>query len=827
MQIICRGIDVEMPNNLFLSSIRPDRRLFSAIVLIEVTIFFYLIHGKYLVGGHDSFGCFAMQYYSLNNVVNYHEIPLWSPFMTQGSLITIAYVVTGGILQNILLLSGSLLKGLNFLPIFYLGFFVDELLLLTGVWLLGKKLFASSFTVFFVALSIMGSCIWLLQYEVNFHFYYAIPLMIYLTHMFIDSGKWRFLLLAGNLLLIQSFGSPPYLLPVIALFIFLYFLFYYVFNLSDVGRKIKTISFRWQFVFTLSLVIIPFIALYLYLKFGIDQIANYSLRNPDGSTTLDVFLSYGGKFKWQSWLELCLGLSPCPDYNLYFGVLSVPFIITGLIFNLNRKNAHFLLTTIFLLLFSMGTFVSVFLYFCWPMMKYYRHLVLVFPLIKILLCFLAGFGFDALLIRTTSIRKRRWQRLFHITLSLCMICLCCALLFLGQNIDLAKALVSSMIPKYLPHFIYIYDHNFIVAQLHRTAIFSLTAAVLFIVLSFVNQKKYILFLGLIFIIMHGFDIYGFKLIEIKLNTVQLDEHTYKITDFTKLPYAKRRDLSFWANNPRSDLLKVLPAIINVRTINWTCNALLFKDQLGSFFRTDFWMSPLDDYMKAYWGQNIDNISNKPLGLISQLGNNYFRLEFPKRHPAALKISGATEDKIQFFSYAKFLDSEDIIASQITNPDYKGDIIFLSPLEKSKNFNKNEVLSGLSTELLSADKRLHLPYRVELFDSNNIMITTDTNLTETTWLMYSDVWHPMWRATVNGKETPVYKANLAYKAVKLEKGHNEVHFYFKSRLVTLFHYVFGINALFWLIYIFYLAGKIAFGTSFSGRKYGESVTAFEP
>ena len=35
----------------------------------------------------------------------------------------------------------------------------------------------------------------------------------------------------------------------------------------------------------------------------------------------------------------------------------------------------------------------------------------------------------------------------------------------------------------------------------------------------------------------------------------------------------------------------------------------------------------------------------------------------------------------------------------------------------------------------------------------------------------------WKATVNGKATPVYKANLAYKAIKLEHGLNKIHFYF--------------------------------------------------
>ena len=85
--------------------------------------------------------------------------------------------------------------------------------------------------------------------------------------------------------------------------------------------------------------------------------------------------------------------------------------------------------------------------------------------------------------------------------------------------------------------------------------------------------------------------------------------------------------------------------------------------------------------------------------------------------------------------------------------------------------------------LSSNKRLRLHYQVIRFDANNLEITTNTDDLESAWLLYSDVWHPLWRATVNGKDTPVYKANLAYKAVKLDKGFNKVHFYFKSRLIV--------------------------------------------
>ena len=256
-----------------------------------------------------------------------------------------------------------------------------------------------------------------------------------------------------------------------------------------------------------------------------------------------------------------------------------------------------------------------------------------------------------------------------------------------------------------------------------------------------------------------------------------------------MPYVKTRDFSFWNNNPRAELLKVLP--IQYGAFYWSTNTFLFKDEWGNQFRTDFWLLPLNNYMKAYWEQSLHDLSTKSTA---------------KVHPAVLKISGVTEDKIQFFAGADIILTDDKIASLITNSNYKGDIIFLSPLKKKKDYVNT---SDFSENDLSANKRLRLPYQVLRFDANNLEINTNADDLKSAWLLYSDVWHPLWRATVNGKEIPVYKANLAYKAVKLDRGFNKVHFYFKSQLMSVLYFIFGLNALCWLVIIFYLTGKIAF------------------
>jgi hypothetical protein len=775
--------------------------LFILIIVIEACIFIYLTQGKYIVGGHDGFQYFSLQYIILDHLIIHGEIPQWTPYLTHGFLANVAYITTSGIFQNVLLLTGDLFKNVNFLPLFYTGIFIDELLLLTGVWLLGRRFFASPLTVFFVTLSVMGSCIWVLQPWWNFHIYYAIPLILYFIHVFIDSGKWRYYFLAGNLLFMQCLGNLPYFLPVISLVIFLYFIFYFSFNFEDTLKKIKALRFGWSFVLTTSIILFLFVALITSITIGMNQTINYNpLRNTDGTTTLAGFLTYGQIFTWRAWLELILRVSPFMDSTLYIGLLCVPFIFLGLILNCTKQNLHFLLMIIVLLLFSMGTFVSVFFYYTWPMMKYFRHISLVTPIVKVFLCFLAGFGFDAVFFN-----KSRWKNPLTIKAaaalcSLFMLGISFWLFILSHHYDLCIQLIKNMAPaetETLPFFTNIFNENIIIPMLNHATLFALTGSVLFAFLPFIKRKKYFLLLALLMSTVHFADVYGFKFSDIKFKTISLNNELSKIIDFQPITYSKRRDISFENNNPRAELLKVLP-VKEPGVLYSSTHNFLFKDEAGNKFRNELWLRPFDKYVRIYWGQFGNDLSVKPNALL--FGS---RLEFPQSHPAALKISGVTEDKIQFFSEADFISSDDEIASKITDATYKGDKIFLSSgtdtgADDSSKFSKDD---------LSSSKRLQLPYRISRFDADNINIIIDTGSRKSAWLLYSDVWHPLWRATVNGKETPVYKANLAYKTVKLESGLNKVHLYFKSRLMSFLYFIFGLNALYWLAFIIYTTGKI--------------------
>jgi len=66
-------------------------------------------------------------------------------------------------------------------------------------------------------------------------------------------------------------------------------------------------------------------------------------------------------------------------------------------------------------------------------------------------------------------------------------------------------------------------------------------------------------------------------------------------------------------------------------------------------------------------------------------------------------------------------------------------------------------------------------------ANRVEVEADVTTDDPTWLVYADAFHAGWRCTVNGKEVPIAEAYLAFKAVPVGKGKNDVIFTFSGGL----------------------------------------------
>ena len=197
---------------------------------------------------------------------------------------------------------------------------------------------------------------------------------------------------------------------------------------------------------------------------------------------------------------------------------------------------------------------------------------------------------------------------------------------------------------------------------------------------------------------------------------------------------------------------------------------------------DHWLKPLDELVRTWTGQDIDDLTKLPRGLVPFRG--FF---FAAQGEAALGISGVLEDKIQFFGGAERLPDDRAVSSRMQQADFDGSVLLLSP-RVSERAPPAPAVAGAG--------RLRLAYKVVDFSANRIAIALNAP-GPGAWLMYADTWHPSWTATVNGRAVPVERADLAYKAVQLDAGPNLVEFRFDIPWFRVIYFCVGVNSLLWV------------------------------
>lgn len=68
------------------------------------------------------------------------------------------------------------------------------------------------------------------------------------------------------------------------------------------------------------------------------------------------------------------------------------------------------------------------------------------------------------------------------------------------------------------------------------------------------------------------------------------------------------------------------------------------------------------------------------------------------------------------------------------------------------------------------------FQVLHFDVNSLKIRTDYKADK--FLVYNDSFNSYWKATINGRESRIYRANMAFKGIKLPAGENIVDFVYR-------------------------------------------------
>lgn len=758
---------------------------FLSLLILEAVLTVIYIVTNTIPGGHDGFMYFSLQYYFLNNVIQSGEIPQWAPFMTQGYIVNYPYALQASFMQNIWLLLPDLSKHIPFITIFHLNILFDKIVLLAGVWLWGKHLNISKLGLFFSSLTLSLSNIWMLQISFNFHFYYCLPLLFYFIHQFHTNGKWHYIYLVFILTVMQIFGAGAYQMPVVGACVSTYAILLFFTQWKQSKSVISNLRFNLIDSFGLILTVGMATAMYLSLKIGTNQIFNFTAgRNADMSLKLNDFLTYAGNTDLHKWLELILGISPAYDFTLYIGIICLPMILIALLNFKDRKSLPLKLTAIIFILFGMGTIISQLYYYSFPLMKFYRHLSLTSPIIKLFLCILAGLGLDQIIVEVKKINIRKPFSLW-ILLS-CMLLLTFFIIKIFMNPPQTHQLIERMIdPAGLPRFS---TDSLIINQ---RFIFLIIIAILVTITSSVwlSFKHFPpAFIIIVILLFQFIDLTYYHALETKRRTLQLELEQKLLLKYQPVPYNKSRSINP-SNSSRMSLIAKFPVPSLFYEMS---NLFFFNDQAKNEFRLERWMKPLNDYKMAYWKQLIKYKYGKDLEK-----NTETIASFPLHHPSILNTAGINREKIQFYASAFVHPDKEMIAQAMTHPAFMGNALLI---EGSADEIPNSKTLKINSTFFN-NYSLDLVYEVTKFDSNSIEISVD-NPYENTWLYYADVWHPFWKASINQIETKVYKADLAYKAIALKKGKNLVnlHFYF-SKLASI-QWLINVCSLGWLFLILY-------------------------
>lgn len=757
------------------------RSVFVLLFVLEAFLFLWQFLTQRISAGHETIQYFILQYYFLNHLICHGEIAQWMPYMTQGTVANWWFSIQADLFQNALMTVHPLLRNLNFVDLFNFGIFWKHLVLLCGVWLWGRIHLKSPWAVLFFCSGILGSAIWMNQIWYGFHLYYALPLVFFLIHYFLKTWSWRWLFLAGQLWILQSFGNMPYFLPLTAWILFSYFLLYLSQNFKTLDNGWKNLDWKKGILVIAALVLTAWGYVYL-TTYGTKEIINYNPgRNLEGTTDLNGFLTYGGILGINAWIEGITGISPMLDYTLYSGFLITLFALAGLVFIFSLKNrAWLLIWTILVIFLNLACWPSSWLYELWPMMKFYRHLSLLTPLSKVAVCLWSAVVLDHLLEQKLDFHQIRKFSLLAGSMALAILVL---ILCSPGIIKLALASISpSMFFSEVPIFLDRILPHFQAWGFFHSLIIGLALGAFIILLIHPQQKTKIL---IILILIQCIDIYSYKIKETLARTVS--NQTPKITKFYPMPYAGRRSFTDWEKLERSHFIQQLP----LQTVkNWAINSFIYLDEPGSTFRVDHWLKPLDQYYRTYWGQNLDDFKERPAGLI-----NYRGLTFPQQHPASLKFSGVNENKIQFFTDGDEITDIKQTSLQMSLAHYSGDVPFiLKSGEGERRINLKE------------NYRIDVPIKIRNFTANRLEISADVPAAAK-WLIYSDVWHPDWQATDNGSPIKIYRANLAYKAIPVTPGQHVIEFHFFSRVIDLLYWLLAFISLAWVIGIIWLTHRL--------------------
>jgi hypothetical protein len=749
------------------------RRLWIVLLILVASVHLVLLSDHRLPRRHRTRLHYELQYALLSGCAHPGSVPLWMPYVAQGTVSNRSLFSVSGLLSSPLMLTGPATRGADFQILFHLGVFAEELLLLLGCWLLSRRYFRSPRAAFFTSVSVLGSAFWLDEMELNLHSISALPLLLELLHGYFDEGSRKSLLLAGNLAAVQALGGPPGSGLVTPLAAALYF----------AGRAIVLQAPRlrtpsWQPLLAGVAGAVPVLGT-AFLGTGA-LTGTAETVGPSWSDPL-VYAGLGNPLRY---LDALAGVTPSLDWSVYCGALAVGMAYLA-VAGMPRARLARLAVALPLALLALGTGLA-FVFWCCPSLRPIRAVGFGTPVLRLFLAFLAGAGFQRILEARDSAALKSAGRLLAAGALGLVALTWTAAVNPGAARDLLEWMVAGESKEArgsaaLQPWIYPESLRFSLVPdvLGSSALFAGMAGGLLLLLGS-GGRKAPLAIALI-LVLHPLDAFGWKFRMSWLESFPANSAQQKLQRLHPATYTPRRvasieDAPRFEEFHRSVRSGINPEYAPRTSGNWPSAGYWQADAIEGPGRAEHWMRP--------WG-----------GLAIALGGTPEGGEKPSvwSPPPGAVLAGLSEDKIQYFSGATSLPREEI-ARRLGTTGTAGDVLYVE--------GDAEASSTVETD------RLRLSVKILSFETDSL--TLDVQAPDRgAWLSYADTWDPGWLATVNGKPREIARANLAYKALRLDPGPNRLEFRYSSALRTLSGLIVGLNLLLWLLWTLRNVASLAF------------------
>jgi hypothetical protein len=738
---------------------RRERLAFGALILIQALLYVYLIATRRLPKGHDTLSVYLLQYLFQAHAAQGPGPLLWMANLAHGIVSTWFADLQAGPVQNALLLVGGVPAGTPMGIVFYAGLFVEDLVLTIGVWRLGGRFYRSLGARFFVAVAAVGSSLWVTNIFWNHRLVYAVPLVITLLLEFLETGRRGRLFLALCLSSLQLLGNAIYI-PVlssltVALFVGVHA---WVFR-KRLRASLPLLKPRPADAIWLPAMGVVVATVCVAAVDGLGSMRSSHLgRRPDGSVTLDAFLTYPGDVNPLRYLDLAFGLNPSIDFSLYAGLCTVAFAILALARRPGRPVLQLAAVLLLLLFFSMGylSAVGTVAYDAAPPLHYFRHVALAAPLVRLFFILLAGFGVDAFARSEGAERSSRWAVVGVAVAAPIAVRALWAYWSRQSDTDPIVALLDFTRSGLAPR-----DTSSAANESTQVSaiVVALLAAAVFVRRSRGGSVGRLLPLLLLLQVV---DVFGWRLRFLREGTVALNEEAWALHRVEPLPYFPRRTADD-SENARTRIAG--KEFFSFGMPYDYFDAFLHQDPAWSRHYVTQWSPSVDLLLRAHARRPLTGDDHTPFSTLRQRS--------PAEAPAYEKALGKDEPKLQVFAAACVAGSDEEVAALLNRRDFSGDVLLISPSPTAP--------PGPAPELARND-RLSVTPRVLDYRGDRIRVEVEVPPSRTdAWLFYSDAWHPGWRATVDGAAVPVERADLAYKAVRLHGGRNEVEFRFHAPL----------------------------------------------